>query len=166
VEDRTNVLAELEFTPCKEAEIQAGFKSNDRENSDINTKAKNSSLYATLETWYREKAELSVQGNITNVKYNWESSELKYHYNSVTGMLTYNVNKELTMSTSLAYFIFKKGVQQDKVDATFSAVYKFMNHAKCGVSYRRYEFDNTFLDSARFRANLIKIELTADLASK
>jgi hypothetical protein len=166
VEDRTNVLAELEFTPCKEAKIEAGYKSNDRENSDINTKAKTGSLYATLETWYKEKAELSLQGNITNVKYNWESSELKYRYNSITGSLTYNFNSELTLTTGLAYFIFKKGVQQDKVDATFGARYQFMNHAKLGVSYRRFEFDDTFVNSARFRANLVKAELTVDLASK
>jgi hypothetical protein len=166
VEDRTNVLAELDFIPCKEAEIEAGYKSSDRENSDINTKAKTGSLYATLDTWYKEKAELSLQGNITNVKYNWESSELKYRYNSITGQLTYNVDKALTLTTGLAYFIFKDGIQQDKVDATFGARYQFMNRAKFGVSYRRYEFDDTFVNSARFRANLIKAELTFGLASK
>lgn len=166
VEDRTNILAELEFSPCKHAELQTGYKSSNRENSDINTKANVGSLYATLETWYREKAELSFQGNITNVKYNWESSELKYRYNSVTGQLTYNFNKELTFSTGLAYFIFKKGIQQDKVDVNFAARYQFMEQGKFGVSYRRYEFDNTFMNSARFRANLVKAELTVGLVSK
>jgi hypothetical protein len=164
VEDRTNVLAELEITPCSEGQLRAGYKLSNRENSDINTRAKVGSLYGTINRWFKDKAEFGIQGNITNVKYNWESSEMKYRYNSVTGTFSYNATKELTLSTGLAYFIFKKDVQQDKVDVTFGAKYQFIPRAKFGVSYRRYEFDNTFLASAQFRADLIKAELTVNLA--
>jgi len=165
VEDKTRILAELEITPCKNAELKAGYKMSDRENSDINTKARVGSLYGTLDTRCCDKADISLQGNITNVKYNWDSQELKYRYNSITGSLNCHPTGELTISAGLTYFIFKEDVQQDKVDIMAGAHYQFISRAKFGVSYRRYEFDNTLWEPARFRADLIKAELTVNFAT-
>jgi hypothetical protein len=164
-QDKTRVLAELEMTASKSTGMKIGYKMNNRENSDINTKARAGSFYGTFNTRYQDKAEFGIQGNITRVKYDWNSQQLKYRYNSVTGSFAYNLSSELTLSTSLTYFIFRDDVRQDKVDATIRATCQFMSRAKFGISYRRYEFDNTLLEPARFRADLAKAELTIDFGT-
>jgi hypothetical protein len=166
VEDKAKILAELAITPCKNADLKAGYTLNDRKNSDIDTKSNMGSLYGTLSTWYKDKVELSLEGNITDAKYEWGNQKFRYRYNSIDGTLSIKPNNLLTLNSNLTYFIFKHDVEQNKINVIASATYQFVTYAKFGISYQRYEFNESLFIPAHYDANIIKAEISANFSLK
>jgi hypothetical protein len=166
VESKNKILAELTIRPCKYSTMKAGYQQSERRNSDIDTKAETSSLYGTIDRAFKDFADLSLQGNITNAKYEWSSRVFKYRYYSVTGMLEVRPNAQLTLNSNITYFIFKKDVQQDKINVIAGAYYQFIPDARFGVSYQRYEFNESLYTPAHYAANIIKAEFTVNFDTK
>ncbi|MFQ5868933.1 MAG: hypothetical protein ACE5JC_03415 [Candidatus Zixiibacteriota bacterium] len=165
-EERTRIKGELDLHPCEAADIKAGYKLVQRENSNIDTKSETGSFYGVLSTRFRDRCEASLQANRSDVEFTWGGEKLKYKYSSVTGTLRSHPTPELAFTVAGTYYIYDDDVEQDKLDVTFGASYRLLPEVKLGVSYRRYEIDGYRLSPTYYEANLIKGELTFNLTNK